>query len=301
MFTQRQISAFQEVMRSGSLTSAAEYLNTSQPGVSRLVKDLEANLGFLLFTRHGSRIVPTRAAHDLAEVVERSFIGLNYIAEVADRIRVGANANLSIAASPAFAATLIAEAISDLQRVFDLSTINTIHITTLPVVRQIALRRAELGVTLLDHHTHDTDLVSTQKMTLYAISESQEEFFGSQFYTLEDLQEKSFVGFDESTVTGQLQNSLFSTLVKPPKVVFKSFLANVASALVLKGFGYAIVDPWTAKEHKSKGGGAIPFDNNHYLNVSCITPQGTQLSKVAQALVSAMDDRFESARSPNFI
>ena len=301
MFTHRQIAAFQEVMRSGSLTSAAEYLNTSQPGVSRLIKDLEENLGFPLFIRHGSRIVPTQAARDLWEVVERSFLGLNYIAEMADRIRTGTNASLSIAASPVFAATLVADAIGELRQSFDLEAINTIRVTTLPVVREIALRRAELGITLLDHHTHDTDLIKTQKLPFCAISGHQSEFDGKHSCQLSDFEGRPFVAFDESTVSGQMQNSWFSTMAAPPGVAIKSYLANVVSALVLKGFGFAIVDPWTAREHRAKGGGALPMVGDLSLNISYITPLGTQVSRVAEALIAAMDEQVAQIQTLEFL
>ncbi|MFC5445970.1 helix-turn-helix domain-containing protein [Rhizobium halophytocola] len=75
MIKHRPVEAFREVMRSGSISAAAENLEISQPAVSRLIKDLEAEIGFALSTRHGSRIAPTTAAHEFFEVVERSSPG----------------------------------------------------------------------------------------------------------------------------------------------------------------------------------------------------------------------------------
>ena len=46
-------------MRSGSITRAAASLNLSQPTVSRLIKDLEAQIGFALFIKLGRGIRPT--------------------------------------------------------------------------------------------------------------------------------------------------------------------------------------------------------------------------------------------------
>lgn len=281
-------------MRSGTLTSAAEFLNTSQPGVSRLIKDLEAHVGFMLFTRHGSRIVPTQAAHDLWEVVERSFIGLDYISEMAGRIKSGTNTSLSIAASPVFAATLVADSIQEVASLHDLETINAIHITTLPVVRQIALRRAELGVTMLQHHSQDTDLIKSHSVALYAIGSGTEDFGDGNVVGIGVFEGRDFVGFDESTVSGQLQNGWFAAMRQAPNVTIKSYLANVVSAMVLKGFGLAIVDPWTACEHIRKGGRAVRFDHDYDFRVSYIKPLGAQLSKVGETLVDVMDANIQN-------
>lgn len=44
----RQIEAFRAIMESGSVTAAADLLFLTQPSVSRLLADLEAELGFEL-------------------------------------------------------------------------------------------------------------------------------------------------------------------------------------------------------------------------------------------------------------
>jgi len=59
----RQINAFRHVMRHGSITAAAQALNVSQPAVSRLIADLERQLGFALLIRSGGRSTPTAEAH----------------------------------------------------------------------------------------------------------------------------------------------------------------------------------------------------------------------------------------------
>ena len=46
-----------EVVRRGlNVSAAAEALHTSQPGISKQIKSLEAELGIGIFVRHGKRI-----------------------------------------------------------------------------------------------------------------------------------------------------------------------------------------------------------------------------------------------------
>jgi DNA-binding MarR family transcriptional regulator len=55
-----------------NLTEVARTLNTSQSGVSKHIMDLENELGFSIFVRHGKRIVGlTEAGRELAPLVQR--------------------------------------------------------------------------------------------------------------------------------------------------------------------------------------------------------------------------------------
>src|SRR5947199_229399 len=51
----RQLEAFAAVMSTGSVTGAARLLARSQPAITRLVQELEAEVGYALFTRHDRR------------------------------------------------------------------------------------------------------------------------------------------------------------------------------------------------------------------------------------------------------
>ena len=67
-----------------NLTEVARALNTSQSGVSKHVMDLESELGFDIFIRHGKRIVGlTEAGKELAPLVERIMFDLKNIGSIA--------------------------------------------------------------------------------------------------------------------------------------------------------------------------------------------------------------------------
>ncbi|OXH86866.1 LysR family transcriptional regulator, partial [Burkholderia multivorans] len=83
----RQIEAFRAVMQRHTVTRAARDLHISQPAVSRLIADLEARVGFVLFERQQGRFTPTAQARVLYEEVERAFIGLDRVAQAAEQIR----------------------------------------------------------------------------------------------------------------------------------------------------------------------------------------------------------------------
>ncbi|MEO8718580.1 MAG: LysR substrate-binding domain-containing protein, partial [Burkholderiales bacterium] len=82
----QQLRYLAEVARRDlSVSAAADALHTSQPGVSRAIKELEDELGVDIFVRHGKRLTgitePGRAVLEIAERI---------LAEAANLKRAGA-------------------------------------------------------------------------------------------------------------------------------------------------------------------------------------------------------------------
>ena len=66
--TIRQVEVIRAVMMAGTIQGAAELLNVSAPGVSRLVKYSEESLGIRLFDRKGGLFVPAAEAASIFEI-----------------------------------------------------------------------------------------------------------------------------------------------------------------------------------------------------------------------------------------
>src|SRR5499433_1980805 len=88
-------------MEAGTVIEAAGLMHLSQPAVSRLVGDLEANLGYALFARVKGRLAPTDEAHVLYAEVQRAFIGLDQITHTALDIRTHQVGRIRLIAMPA--------------------------------------------------------------------------------------------------------------------------------------------------------------------------------------------------------
>jgi LysR family transcriptional regulator, glycine cleavage system transcriptional activator len=94
------LSAFESVCRTGSTLAAARDLSLTQGAVSRLIQNLEAQLGVALFVREGRRLVPTEAALAYARDVAKA---LNLISRGSMRVRSNTGGGtLSLAILPTF-------------------------------------------------------------------------------------------------------------------------------------------------------------------------------------------------------
>ncbi len=73
----QQLEYFRVIASYGNLTKAAESLHITQPALSRLLRRLEADLGFLLFDRSGSGVSLTEEGEIFLKSVNQALNALN--------------------------------------------------------------------------------------------------------------------------------------------------------------------------------------------------------------------------------
>jgi DNA-binding transcriptional LysR family regulator len=149
------LEAFSAVMSAGSMTGAGRLVGRSQPGVTRMIQELEQEIGYPLFDRKGPRVTPTRRAFLLYEEVERSLVGLDTIRASARTIGLDAPTPLRVAATPALAAALVPRALATLARHEAPLDVQLRSASAEYVVQALLARSVEVGIATLplDHGT----------------------------------------------------------------------------------------------------------------------------------------------------
>jgi len=92
----RRLQAFRAVFESGSVTGAAQRLHMTQPAVSRLIGDLEKELGLALFLRQRQRLVPTEEGRAFFREAERALAAVDQVVDIARDIRTLQGAHLRV-------------------------------------------------------------------------------------------------------------------------------------------------------------------------------------------------------------
>ncbi len=108
----KEIEAFRAVMMSRSMTTAAGLLHTSQPNISRWIGVLERKVGFQLFQRVGTKLLPTAEAEAFYADVERAFMGLESLDESANSIRQRGTGLLRVGAVGSIAESVLPDALA---------------------------------------------------------------------------------------------------------------------------------------------------------------------------------------------
>lgn len=110
--TSRQLKAFLLTARHQSFSRAAEQLFITQSGMSVLVRELEAQLGFRLFDRTTRRVSLTEFGTRFLPIADRSVLELETAASNIGRSASAANQRLAIGAPPVVSANLLPAAIA---------------------------------------------------------------------------------------------------------------------------------------------------------------------------------------------
>ncbi|WP_150297522.1 LysR substrate-binding domain-containing protein [Salipiger aestuarii] len=260
--TTTQIEAFSAVLAVGTATGAASILNTSQPSVSRSIKQLEDATGLRLFDRSKGGFLPTAAAVELSAVIEESYRGMNDIRRTAEAIRKRETKQIRIACLPAFSNMFLADAISRLMERDPTLSVSVqswlskeVHSAVHKGLIDIGIAAYEVDDPNLSVHRYTTmsEVVLLQRSHPLV----EEEVIRPQHLSRQNLILLS--AFDPYRI--RLDNLLASENVYPSRTLEAETSAG-ACALVACGMGAAIVNPITALEYLDRGLVIRPFSHD---------------------------------------
>jgi DNA-binding transcriptional LysR family regulator len=145
----RQIEAFRAVFQTASMTAAGALLGITQPAVSRLIRDLEAETALTLFDRSAGKLTPTPDAVTLFREVQRSYQGLERVARAAAALGRRREGALRIAASVAPSLYGLPPVLARFRAAWPGVTLS-LHTGSSPdVLDLVAMRHCDLGVAVL--------------------------------------------------------------------------------------------------------------------------------------------------------
>lgn len=111
-----QLQYLRAVVRTGSVTRAAEEAHISQPAISKQIRLLEQELGVALFHRVGRRVLPTEAGLLLAECAGRMFDDLAATTDALAQLATAARGTLRLCATETVTDNLLPAALAELRR-----------------------------------------------------------------------------------------------------------------------------------------------------------------------------------------
>lgn len=239
-------------MLTGSLTRAAAVLGISQPGVSRLLSELERCVGFRLFERRGGRVHPTKESVQFLRHVERSFVGVEALEVAAADIANARGASLRIAAFPSVSLKLLPACVSEFSRDHPDAGIALTVTNSSRVCELVSMLQVDIGITTLPPPHGGLDARFTLVRPCVCALHANHALARSRTVKASDLRKERLVFLDPRFATTQgLETILHEAGIHPTRVADMSF-AYSACEMVRLGAGVAIVDPLTALAFDSR-------------------------------------------------
>lgn len=242
MLSLRELDVFRRIMELGSITAAAEALHISQPAVSRMLQQAEQRLGFPLFLRHRKRLVATSEAQALFPDTVGAFAALDVVQRRAADLKAGTAGVLALAATAAFASTLLAPAVARFRASRPDAVVTLKATLALEVATMVADHRADLGF-IIDTITVPGVSVSDLCATAFgAVMPPGHPLAAQPVVTPADLVGQPLICLGRNLPLGLLAMRVFAEADVPLSVAIEVTQSTVACAMVRAGAGIALID-----------------------------------------------------------
>lgn len=294
MMTERQITAFRQVMRLGSVTAAAKALSVSQPAVSRVIGELEMDLGFPLFERRAGKLFPTQDAHCLASEVERMFYGLERLDRFAREMRGLHHGTLSLASLPMVSFRILPRALARFLRTHSgVRVTQNVH-NSPRIADLVAAGQADLGVAQLPPGRADVLRLASWRSDCVVAMPVDHPLADRKVLMPRDLRDIPLVMLSSQTVTAGYIAERFDQAGVTPAVSMESQPSYAACGLVAEGAGLAIVDPFTTDTFPAEEIRTVPFAPTIPFDVHLLAHADKELSRSARVFAETFEDAMDA-------
>ena len=144
----QQLRSVREAIRCGyNLTEVAKVLHTSQPGVSRQIRELEEELGVDLFVRVGKRLTGvTEVGAVIVPIVENMLLDADNLKRAGEEYAQKSSGRLSIAATHSQARYALPDAVRDFRSRYPQVVLNLHQGSPRQVAEMLLAGEADVGI-----------------------------------------------------------------------------------------------------------------------------------------------------------
>ena len=287
------------VRRDLNLTETAKALFTSQPGISKAILELEAELGIDIFARHGKRLrrvtAPGQEVLKSIEVILREVSNLKRIGEEFSRQDEG---TLSIATTHSQARYFLPEPIAQLRKRFPKVNISLHQGSPDQVSKMVMEEVADLGLATESLAGID-GLVSLPCYEWHhvVVMPAGHALAQVERISLEDLAMLPLVLYHPSFSGRTRVDQAFATRGLKPNIVLEAIDADVIKTYVRLGLGVGIVAEIAVRDDPP-GGDLVSRPVGHLFgqNVTRIAfKRGAYLRNFVYAFAEMMSERLSRA------
>ncbi|MET4574932.1 LysR substrate-binding domain-containing protein [Ottowia thiooxydans] len=239
----QQLRYLREVLRSGlSISEAARRLHTSQPGVSRQLRQLEEELNVTLFIRQRNAVVHVNPeAQPIIDLALRIADDLDRLLELG-RQRRSELLDIRVAASHTLARYMVPRALRLFSSVHASTRINLANATPLESLEQVNTGQAHIAVTTeLAEHFDRLAYIPCYLLPRVLIMPANHPLANLELLTMEALVKYPMIAYDRAFTGRNILDSAFARRNLTPNVTISAIGVDMVKSCVRDGLGIAII------------------------------------------------------------
>ena len=251
-----QLRAICEVVKQGlRMSTAAEALFRSQPGISRQIREIEEEIGVQVFQRNKNKIQAlTPAGREVVAVAERILRDIERLRLIGKEYSSNDVGELTIATTHTQARYSLPAPIETFTREFPKVRVTLRQGDPVQCCDLLAAGEVDIAIATATSRSY-SDLLSwpAYKVTRCIVARRGHPVLKAKRLTLEKISEYPIVAFDAAFSGRRLVAEAFSDAGLTPHVVLSAVDADVTKAYVERGMGIAVlakvaVDPARDKD-----------------------------------------------------
>ncbi|MCX7277823.1 MAG: CysB family HTH-type transcriptional regulator, partial [Burkholderiales bacterium] len=239
----QQLRSVRETVRRGfNLTEVANVLHTSQPGVSRQIRELEEELGIELFVRAGKRLTGlTDPGGHVLPIIERMLLDSSNLRRAGEEYMSQQNGQLAIAATHSQARYALPAAVQEFRTLFPSVTFHLHQGSPGQVAEMLLSGEADVGIATeaLDQY-EELVVLPCFRWTHSVIVPPGHPLLDAPL-TLERLAAYPLITYDNGFTGRTRINDAFAQQQLTPHIALAAMDADVIKTYVELGMGVGIV------------------------------------------------------------
>ncbi|WP_299547125.1 LysR family transcriptional regulator [Seonamhaeicola sp.] len=249
----RHLKYFLAVAETLHFRRAAERLYISQPGLSRQIKQMEADLGVTLFERHNRKVLLTKAGTFLKKELTLTLKNLDQTLQHAKLLHDGKKGDLKLG----YVGSAMQQIIPDLLLAFEEAHPNTVfnlkELDNQTQIQELLSFDLDLGFVRLERVPKGLEIKPVLKESFCLVLPKDYPVSSENFRNLSAFKEASFILFDPKYSASYYERvmQIFDDSGFTPIVSHNTVHAGSIYKLVENGFGISIVPKSLITENKN--------------------------------------------------
>lgn len=275
------------VADASNISRAAEKVGMTQSGASQAIAQLEASLGFAVFTRERRHIGVTALGERVVKEARSMLARLDAIRLLADESRGVTGGRIRLASFPSVTSTFLPGLLRDFKRLHPEIEVVVLEGTDREVEEWIAADTVDLGV-VMNPTPGRADAILGQDAWVGVLpaSHHQARYAHARGITLEELADQPFVlATGGCAVNGKSLTEQAGLRLSDVRVTVRDWIS--ACLLVREGMGVALI-PESALPVELRGLCVVPVTPSLYREFGVVCSAASKSSRATQTLLEVL-------------